>query len=64
MRRILEPHRFGHGESAEQFAQRCRALDGLGVEHAIVLCAGPWTAAGLARLAAARPLLNRANRAG
>jgi hypothetical protein len=37
----------------------CRALDGLGVEHAIVLCVGPSTAAGLATLAAARPLLDR-----
>ncbi|TWF74909.1 hypothetical protein FHX44_11792 [Pseudonocardia hierapolitana] len=36
----------------------------LGVEHAIVLCAGLWAAAGLATLAAARPLLDRAERAG
>jgi hypothetical protein len=41
--------RLGDGEWAEQFAQRCRALDGQGVEHAIVLCAGPWTAAGWPR---------------
>jgi hypothetical protein len=55
--------RLGDGESAEQFAQRCRALDGLGVEQALVLCAGPWTAAELAKLAAARPLLDRVDRA-
>ncbi len=48
------------------FARR-RALAGLGVERAIELCAGPWTAAGLATLAVARPLLDRfegADRAG
>ena len=55
--------RLGDGESAEQGVQRCRALDGLGVEHAIVLCAGPSTAAGLATLPAARPLLDRVDRA-
>jgi hypothetical protein len=47
-----------------QLAQRCRPLEWLGVEHAIVLCAGLWAAAGLATLAAARPLLDRAERAG
>ena len=55
--------RLGDGESAEQFAQRCRALDGLGVEHAIVLFTGPWTAAGLATVAAGRPLLDRVDQA-
>ena len=56
--------RLGDGESAERFAQRCRALDGLNVKHAIVLCPDRGTAAGLATLAAARPLLDRADRAG
>ena len=51
--------RIGPDESAEEFAQRCRALAGLGIEHAVVLCAGPWTEAGLATLAAARPMLDR-----
>jgi hypothetical protein len=55
--------RLGDGESAEQFAQRGRALDGLGVEQAIVLFTGSWTAARLAKVAAGRPLLDRVDRA-
>ncbi len=54
----------GSTNCGAQLAQRCRALEWLGVEHAIVLCAGLWAAAGLATLAAARPLLDRAERAG
>jgi hypothetical protein len=33
----------------EAINQRCRPLDGLGAEHAIVLCAGPWTRPGWPR---------------
>jgi len=55
--------RLGADETPEAFAERCRALAGLGIEHAIVLCAGPWTAAGLTTLAAARPMLERIDEA-
>jgi F420-dependent oxidoreductase-like protein len=44
----LEP-----GESAEAFAERCEQLAGLGIEHAVVLTAGPWSEEGVATLAAA-----------
>lgn len=50
--------RLGADETPAAFAGRCGGLAALGIEHAIVLCAGPWTAAGLATLAAARPLLD------
>jgi alkanesulfonate monooxygenase SsuD/methylene tetrahydromethanopterin reductase-like flavin-dependent oxidoreductase (luciferase family) len=49
--------RLDADETPDAFTKRCRALAGLGIEHAIVLCAGPWTASGLATLAAARPML-------
>ena len=41
-----------------EFVQRCRALAALGIEHALVLVAGPWTDTALATLAAARPALD------
>ena len=44
----LEP-----GESAAHFAERCAALAELGLDHAVVITAGPWTAEALATLAAA-----------
>jgi F420-dependent oxidoreductase-like protein len=44
----LEPE-----EPADAFVQRCRALEALGIEHAVVITAGPWSDAALASLAAA-----------
>jgi F420-dependent oxidoreductase-like protein len=44
----LEP-----GESAESFAERCAQLATLGIQHAVVITAGPWTEDGVATLAAA-----------
>ena len=38
-------------ESPRQFADRCGALAGLGIDHAVVLTDGPWTAATLATVA-------------
>lgn len=46
--------RLGPGETADQFVDRCAALAALGIDHAIVLTGGPWTAQSLATLAAAR----------
>jgi F420-dependent oxidoreductase-like protein len=45
----LEP-----GESAESFARRCERFGEWGIEHAVVLTAGPWTPAGIATLGAVR----------
>ena len=44
----LEP-----GETAEAFAERCAALAGLGVEHAVVIAAEPWSEQRIAILASA-----------
>lgn len=41
----LEP-----GESADHFAGRCAALAALGIEHAVVITAGPWTEDAVATL--------------
>jgi F420-dependent oxidoreductase-like protein len=46
--------RLEDGESADAFAGRCAALGALGVEHAVVISAGPWTADAVARLGAAQ----------
>jgi F420-dependent oxidoreductase-like protein len=43
-------------ESPEQFADRCARLAALGIEHAVVITAGPWTEDAIARLAAAQRL--------
>jgi F420-dependent oxidoreductase-like protein len=47
--------RLETGESAEAFVERCAALAGLGIEHAVVIVSGPWTAEALSTLAAAAP---------
>jgi F420-dependent oxidoreductase-like protein len=52
----LEP-----GEPAGAFAERCAALAALGIEHAVVITAGPWTEEAVARLAAAVPDLRDVN---
>jgi F420-dependent oxidoreductase-like protein len=46
--------RLNPDESPEAFAQRCAALAPLGIEHAVVITAGPWTEDAIARLAAAK----------
>jgi F420-dependent oxidoreductase-like protein len=42
-------------ESADAFAERCARLAELGIEHAVVITAGPWSEEGVATLAAAVP---------
>jgi F420-dependent oxidoreductase-like protein len=54
----LEP-----GESVEAFVQRCAATAELGIEHVVVLTAGPWTVDAIARLAEAVPALRQLDRA-
>ena len=50
------------GESAQAFADRCAGLAALGIEHAVVIAAGPWTEDAVAQLAAAqRHLQSRAH---
>jgi F420-dependent oxidoreductase-like protein len=44
-------------ESPEQFAERCAGLAALGLEHAVVITAGPWTEDAVGRLAAAQRML-------
>jgi hypothetical protein len=46
--------RLNPDESPEAFAERCAALAALGIEHAVVITAGPWTEDAVARLAAAQ----------
>ena len=48
--------RLNPGESAEQFAERCAALEALGLDHAVVITAGPWTEDAIAVLAAAQEM--------
>jgi F420-dependent oxidoreductase-like protein len=48
----LEP-----GESPDAFVQRCAASAALGIDHVVVITAGPWTEDALACLAAAVPAL-------
>ena len=48
----LEP-----GERADAFAERCVQLAGLGIEHAVVITAGPWDTEGVATLAEAARLV-------
>jgi F420-dependent oxidoreductase-like protein len=46
----LEP-----AEPPEAFAERCAQLAGLGIQHAVVITAGPWSEEAVATLAAAVP---------
>ena len=50
----LEP-----GETSDAFVERCAALAALGIEHVVVITAGPWTEDAVATLAAAVPALDR-----
>jgi F420-dependent oxidoreductase-like protein len=45
--------RLSPGESPDAFAERCRQLELLGFDHAVVLAAGPWTTEAVSTLAAA-----------
>jgi F420-dependent oxidoreductase-like protein len=45
--------RLAAGETAGEFVDRCAAAAALGIQHVVVLTAGPWTAGGLATLAEA-----------
>jgi F420-dependent oxidoreductase-like protein len=51
--------RLEAGESSEAFVRRSAAAAELGIEHMVVLTAGPWTAGALATLAAAIPNLRQ-----
>jgi F420-dependent oxidoreductase-like protein len=51
--------RLNPGESPGEFAERCAALGRLGIEHAVVITAGPWTEDAVERLAAAQEELGR-----
>jgi F420-dependent oxidoreductase-like protein len=42
--------RLSPGESAADFAARCARFVEWGIDHAVVITAGPWTAAGIATL--------------
>jgi alkanesulfonate monooxygenase SsuD/methylene tetrahydromethanopterin reductase-like flavin-dependent oxidoreductase (luciferase family) len=45
--------RLAPGESAAEFARRCAEFEAWGIDHAVVITAGPWSAAGIATLSAA-----------
>jgi F420-dependent oxidoreductase-like protein len=47
--------RLDAGETSDAFARRCVAAAALGIEHMVVIVAGPWTTDALDRLAAAIP---------
>jgi F420-dependent oxidoreductase-like protein len=49
--------RLNPGESAEAFAERCARLAALGLDHAVVITAGPWTEDAVGTLAAAGELI-------
>jgi F420-dependent oxidoreductase-like protein len=50
----LEP-----GEPPDHFAERCAALAALGIEHAVVITAGPWTQDTVTTLGRAIPAVRR-----
>jgi F420-dependent oxidoreductase-like protein len=49
--------RFNPGESPEHFAERGSRLAAFGIEHAVVITAGPWTEDAVADLAEAQRML-------
>jgi hypothetical protein len=49
--------RVNPGEPPEHFAKRCSRLAALGIEHAVVITAGPWTEDAVADLAVAQRML-------
>ena len=52
--------RWTAGESAGEFAERCRGLAELGIDHACVVTTGPWTDDGVATLSEAARELDQA----
>jgi len=46
--------RLNPGESADEFATRCATLQELGLDHAVVITAGPWTEEAVGVLAEVR----------
>ena len=56
--------RLQQGKSAASFVQRCEGFAELGIDHAGVITAGPWTEAAVATLAEAVPSLQRLGRGG
>jgi F420-dependent oxidoreductase-like protein len=54
--------RLETGESAEHFTERCAALATLGIEHVVVITAGPWRDDAVATLAAAVPAVRQLDR--
>ncbi|MGW3994666.1 TIGR03560 family F420-dependent LLM class oxidoreductase [Amycolatopsis sp. NPDC004772] len=49
--------RLAPGEPAESFARRCAEFAAWGVEHAVVITAGPWAVAGVETLGRAASLI-------
>jgi F420-dependent oxidoreductase-like protein len=49
--------RLDAGETSDSFVRRCEFAATLGIEHMVVITAGPWETEGLATLAAAVPAL-------
>jgi F420-dependent oxidoreductase-like protein len=49
-------------ESAEHFTERCAALATLGIEHVVVITAGPWRDEAVETLAAAVPAVRQLDR--
>jgi F420-dependent oxidoreductase-like protein len=49
--------RLDAGESSDGFVRRCAAIAGLGIAHAVVIIAGPWTNGALDTIATAIPAL-------
>jgi len=45
------------GESPDAFARRCSEIAALGIEHIVVIVAGPWTDEAVATVAAAARVL-------
>jgi F420-dependent oxidoreductase-like protein len=52
--------RLSPGESSDAFVRRCQAAAALGIEHMVVIKAGPWTVEALDTLAGAIPALRSA----
>jgi len=54
--------RLAPGETADQFADRCSMLATLGIDHAVLITAGPWSAADVDLLCAAAEMVGRSPR--
>jgi F420-dependent oxidoreductase-like protein len=54
--------RLETGESAEHFTERCARLATLGIEHVVVITAGPWRDEAVETLAAAVPAVRQIDR--